>query len=215
MSRDSFPGGLASIFCRMPSVQVIRPILKHCTDFVIMIGQARKRSRKQHEVGNRRVISLVVAGPRPNVAGLEPKQIGSRNPKRTFDGDIGVVVIVEYDGTDALPALLALASPIATTVREKCSAAACCEQLLMDFRVGPQSCFCDQRGQADAVAHCGIAKHGSRVIPSLSHPVTMLLPFFDTYFKNVLDISTAHCAHARTGNDKLKSLPCSIRLFIQ
>ena len=60
---------------RAPSKKLKRPASQSGAHIRIMVGEARQRSRQQDEIGDGGVEARIVAGVRPDVAGVEPVEL--------------------------------------------------------------------------------------------------------------------------------------------
>ena len=132
----------------------MRPELKRCLNFRIVIRESGERPRKQHEISDGRVAPAVVAGLWPNVTRLEINDVLAPGADRLLDGVVGIRVVVEPFDAEHLSLALARAAPIPTHVRKVRSSAVFGQKTLMDLRIGPEACLGHQNAQMNAKPLC-------------------------------------------------------------
>ena len=138
--------------------------MQNLLDFDIVIGESGKGAWEQDEVGDSRVIALVITGSGPDMARLEAYKLLARDAEGALDRMVRVGIVVEINTPKLLAAPFSLPGTVAPCGREECACPVFDYKLAMYGRVRPEAGFGDEHTEMYVVSIGRFFEHVYRVI---------------------------------------------------
>ncbi len=129
-----------------------------------MIGEPGEGAWEQDEVGDSRVIALVITGSGPDMARLEAHELLARYTDRSFDGIVRIGVVIKRDMPNLLTAPFSLSCAVAPCKRKECACPISSYEIAVYRRVRPQPRLGDEHAEVYIVPNRRFFEHFCRIV---------------------------------------------------